>query len=70
MKKIKVVFHISSSWVNVRLNTKNQLRRLSGSALKVPGGVGGWVGSYPLLSQEPTPVEVELGCDNISVIRM
>jgi hypothetical protein len=22
------------------------------------------VGSYPLLSQVPTPVEVELGCDN------
>jgi hypothetical protein len=22
------------------------------------------VGSYPLLSQAPTPVEVELGCDN------
>jgi hypothetical protein len=28
------------------------------------GGWGGWVGSYPLLSQAPTPVEVELGCDN------
>jgi hypothetical protein len=27
--------------------------------------VGWWgeVGSYPLLSQAPTPVEVELGCD-------
>ena len=25
----------------------------------------GWVvGSYPLSSQAPTPVEVELGCDN------
>jgi hypothetical protein len=24
------------------------------------------VGSYPLLSQAPTPVEVELGCDNRS----
>jgi hypothetical protein len=23
------------------------------------------VGSYPLSSQAPTPVEVELGCDNI-----
>jgi hypothetical protein len=30
----------------------------------VGGVVGGWVGSYPLLSQAPTPVEVELGCDN------
>jgi hypothetical protein len=28
------------------------------------GGVGG-VGSYPLLIQAPTPVEVELGCDNL-----
>ena len=42
---------------------------LPGSALKVPGGGGGWwwwwwVASYPLLSQAPTPVEVELGCDN------
>ena len=26
--------------------------------------MGGGVGSYPLLSQAPTPVEVELGCDN------
>ena len=34
------------------------------------GGVewwGGVVASYPLLSQAPTPVEVELGCDNINV---
>ena len=43
-----------------RLHTKNELPRLPGSALKVPG----WVGSYPLLSQAPTPVEVGLGCDN------
>ena len=41
------------------------LPRLPGSALKVPGGGGGgwwwWVASYPLLSQAPTRVEVELG---------
>jgi hypothetical protein len=38
---------------------------LSGSVLKVPGGGGGGVvASYPLLSQAPTPVEVELVCDN------
>jgi hypothetical protein len=30
----------------------------------VVGGGGWWVASYPLLSQAPTPVEVELGCDN------
>jgi hypothetical protein len=42
--------------VKIRLHTKNQLPRLPGSALKVPGW---WVvASYPLLSQAPTPVEV------------
>jgi hypothetical protein len=41
------------------MHTENQLPRLPGSALKVPGGVA----SYPLLSQAPTHVEVELGCD-------
>ena len=48
------------------MHTENQLPRLPGSALKVPGGgVGGWwVASYPLLSLTPTQVEVELGCDN------
>ena len=43
--------------------TGNQLPMLFGSALTVPGGWGG-VGSYPLSSQAPTHVEVELGCDN------
>jgi hypothetical protein len=28
--------HFSSSWVKIRLHTKNQLPRLPGSALKVP----------------------------------
>jgi hypothetical protein len=32
-----------STWVKIRLHTKNQLPRLSGSALKVPGCVGGLV---------------------------
>jgi hypothetical protein len=32
---------ISSSWVNIRLHTKNQLYTLSGSSLKVCV-VGGW----------------------------
>jgi hypothetical protein len=45
------------------LYTENQLPRLPGSALKVPGWWGG-VGSYPLSSHAPTPVKVELGCDN------
>ena len=49
------------------MHTENQLPMLPGSALKVPvwwGGVGGVVASYPLLSQAPTPVDVEFGCDN------
>ena len=33
-KNIEVVFHISSSWVNIRLHTKTQLRRLPGSGSK------------------------------------
>jgi hypothetical protein len=45
------------------LHTENQLPRLPGSALKVPVVV---VDSYPLLSQAPTHVEVELGCDNLT----
>ena len=35
--------HISSSWVELRLHTKNQLPRLSGNGLKVCGGVVGVV---------------------------
>jgi hypothetical protein len=60
--------NISLSWVKLSLYTENQLPRLSGSALKVPawGGVV-VVGSYPLLSQAPTHVEVELGCDNYNL---
>ena len=47
------------------MHTENQLPRLPGSALKVPVVVVVVVvGSYPLLSQAPTHVEVELGCDN------
>ena len=49
--------------VKIRLHTQNELPMLPGSALKVPGGV---VGSYPLSSLAPTPVEVELGCDNFT----
>ena len=48
----------------MRSSTENQLPRLPGIALKVPGW---WwvVASYPLSSQAPTHVEVELGCGNI-----
>jgi hypothetical protein len=48
-KNIEVVFHISSSWVKLMLNTENQLHRLSGSALKVELGWDGGGGptNYP-----------------------
>ena len=36
--------HILSSCVKIRLHTKNQLPGVSGSALKVVVGWGGWVG--------------------------
>ena len=36
---------ISSSWVKIKLCTENQLPRLPGSALEVPGGVG-WVPTH------------------------
>jgi hypothetical protein len=55
-----------SYWVKIMLCTENQRPRLPGSALKVPG-VWVVVGSYPLLSHAPTPVEVDLGCDNIGL---
>jgi hypothetical protein len=34
----RLLLHISSSWVKIRLYTKNQLPRLSGSGLKIYGG--------------------------------
>ena len=37
--EVMIFLHISSSWVKIRLHTENQLPRLPGSALKVPGGV-------------------------------
>ena len=48
----------------IKLHPENQLPWLLLSALKVPGGRW-WVASYPLSSQAPAHVEVELGCDNI-----
>ena len=36
-KKNEVVFHISSSWVKIRLHNGNQLPGLPGSALNVMG---------------------------------
>ena len=54
-----------SGWLSYILRSLNWSTDLPGSALKVPGWWGG-VGSYPLSSQAPTPVEVELGCDKNS----
>ena len=46
---IYFLLQISSVWFKIRLHTKNQLHRLSGSALKVcVGGGGVWVGSTQL----------------------
>ena len=46
-KNIDVVFHISSSWVKIRLHTKNQLCGLPGSAKDVMGpGVVVWCGGF------------------------
>ena len=47
-KNIEVVFHISSSWVKIRLHTENQLPGLPGSALKVSVVGLGVVGSTEL----------------------
>ena len=43
-EKIEVVFHISSSWVKIKLHTKNQLPGLPRTALIVmgPGVVVVW----------------------------
>ena len=57
---------ISSILVKIRLYAENQLPRLPGSSLKDPVVVV-VVGSYPLSSQSPTRVEVELGCDKINI---
>ena len=51
-KNVDVVFHISSSWVKIRLHTKNQLPRLSRTAvIVIIPGVGAatyneWAATY------------------------
>ena len=63
------LLHISSSWVEIRLHTKNQPSSLPGSALKVCGGVVvvvvGWV-TDQLCGHTNSLNSVELGCDNYS----
>ena len=48
----------------MRLRTKNQLPRLHGSALTVPGV---WGGFLPIIMSLPTIVEAELGYDNFPI---
>ena len=60
-QNIEVVFHISSSWVKLRLHTENQLPRLSEIALKVELVVVGSVVVQLITCSTPTLVEVELG---------
>ena len=58
MGQNKVAYQKSASWVIWKC------LKSSCVVLVVVVGWGGVVASYPLLSQAPTPVEVELGCDN------
>ena len=53
-------FHISSSWVKIRWHSKNQIPRLSGSALKFKWWGGGGMVHLIILSL-PTWFELELG---------
>ena len=63
-KNLEVVFHISSSWVKIRLHTENQLPGLPGSALKASVGVGGVVvGSTALCGHTNFVFGLKLGCD-------
>jgi hypothetical protein len=68
-KNIKVVFHISSSWVKIKLHTENQLPGLPGGALTVCVGWGGGgvvmvVGSTALCGHTNFVFGLKLGCDN------
>ena len=52
---------ISSSWVKIRLDTKNQLPRSSGSALKFVWG--GWGGFHLIMWSHQLRLGLKLGCD-------
>ena len=70
-KNIEVVFQISSSWVKIRLHTKNQLPMLSKNALivMIPGVVvvvwWWWCGF--LTDYKTTPTKVVLSCFGLLV---
>jgi hypothetical protein len=59
-KSIEVFFHISSSWVKIRLHTENQLPGMLGRALKVSMVV---VGSIALCGHTNLVFGLKLGCD-------
>ena len=65
--------HISSIWVKIRLHTENQLPRLSGSGLKVCGGVvvGWWggVGYTPIAVSHQLRFWLKLGCDKYIIYK-
>ena len=73
-KNIEVVFHISSSWVKIRLHTENQLLRLSRTALivMIPGVVVvvvvvvWWCGGF-FTDNNTTPTKVVLSCFGLLV---
>ena len=61
-EKMKVVFHISSCWVIIRLHTKNQLPRLPGTALNVITSDVVVVVVVFLNDNRTTPTKVVLSC--------
>jgi hypothetical protein len=66
-KNIEVIFHISSSWVKIRLHTENLLPELPGGALTIFVGWGGVVvvaGSTALCGHTNYVFGLKLGCDN------
>ena len=72
-KNIDVVFHISSSWVKIRLYTENQLPRLPGSGLKCNGTRCGvvvvwwwWCGGF-ITDYKTTPTKIVLNCFGLLV---
>ena len=69
LKNIQVVFHISSSWVLIRLHTENQFLGLAASALKVSVVVVGrgvvWCGwANQFLCQSQLEWRLSWVCDN------
>jgi hypothetical protein len=73
LKKIEVVFHISSSWVKIRLHTENQIPGLPRTDLNVMtpwcGGVVVvvWWWWFFLTDNNTTPTKVVLSCFGLLV---